>query len=271
MSLAFVSQAIRVDEEYEILNGFKGLLRDIILRLVNLVRSEDMKIRVIFGICGEQLKWRQGKHFLRILSIFPLPITFLTGVDHRNHVVVKGSTVEGNGTNFTVFVDKKMIVGVFKITCSVSGSILAARTLGLVSSTDRYSDGFFRQMGSCGLSAGCGFVGCEEFQCNALQYKGSQTVAMELSFVKTQANKSKTETTDLCAAGKEAECPVRKEGTLVFTVDGGFVRDAVIGITPSVYFAFVLYNTLLVEVQSFQHLQVPTSCKDKQHEFHEWM
>lgn len=58
-----------VGEEYEIKNGLKGILRDVILKLIFCVVDENQKIKAIIGICGSQLIWRQSWHFKNIILV----------------------------------------------------------------------------------------------------------------------------------------------------------------------------------------------------------
>ncbi|GHU16732.1 hypothetical protein FACS189472_02450 [Alphaproteobacteria bacterium] len=50
--------------DYEVKNGFSGMLRDVVLRLCNVMRQKPENIRNIIGMCAEYLRWKTHSCFV---------------------------------------------------------------------------------------------------------------------------------------------------------------------------------------------------------------
>ncbi|GHT97321.1 hypothetical protein FACS1894126_1150 [Alphaproteobacteria bacterium] len=59
-------QPIYVDDEYNLFNGMSGMMRDVILGLLDIMQRSPKNIRIVLGMSNEYFSWRTRSYFLNV-------------------------------------------------------------------------------------------------------------------------------------------------------------------------------------------------------------
>lgn len=62
--------AVLVDAQYEVSNGFSGLLRNVVVHVCYVMRDRPFNIRAVFGMCREYFEWTKSVIYANSMRTF---------------------------------------------------------------------------------------------------------------------------------------------------------------------------------------------------------
>lgn len=106
---------------FDVVNGFSGMRRDIILKLCRLMWNDLRKIRTMIGMCHEHFRWKNHPYFVKSRP-HNIHAGFRPSPPDRSIITSSRCVFIKADCTPTVFLDKNISTGVFRWTITINYS-----------------------------------------------------------------------------------------------------------------------------------------------------